>query len=68
MPREVFDREEFMKLAEGAAEVRVVRRGDKVKLKARRKRYLYTYVTDVKEAEEILEEIKERLRISIVEY
>ena len=67
MPREVFSRDEFLKLAEGAIEIRVVKRGERVKLKARRKRYLYTYVTDEEEANEILEILKKQ-KLNIVEY
>ena len=66
MPREVFSPEEILELAKGAKEVRIVRRGDKVKIKARRSRYLYTYVASPEEAEDIIKKIRE-LKVPIVE-
>lgn len=57
MPRQVFKKEEIIKLAEGAKECRIVRRKDKVKIKIRRSRMLYTYVADPKEVDEILNKI-----------
>ena len=44
-------------------ECRVVRRGDKVKLKVKTSKYLYTYVTDAKEAEEIIKKAEK-----VIEY
>lgn len=58
MPKQIFSPEEFRELISKAEECRVVRRGDKVKLKLRTKRYLYTYITTPDEADEILKEIK----------
>ncbi|MCS7141747.1 MAG: 60S ribosomal protein L38 [Candidatus Nitrosocaldus sp.] len=58
MPRQVFSKDELLRLAEGADECRVVRRGDKVKIKVRRSRYLYTYIANSSEADEILNRIK----------
>lgn len=64
LPRQVFSLDEFKALIPKAEECRVVRRGEKVKLKLRTKRYLYTYVTNTKEADEILKEVK----VKIVEF
>lgn len=58
MPRQVFSKDELLRLAEGARECRVVRRGEKVKIKIRRSRYLYTYIANSSEADEILSRIK----------
>ncbi len=58
MPRQVFDAKTFKELLEKAIEVRVVRRKDYVKIKARLKRMLYTYVTDEAEAEKLLKTVK----------
>ncbi len=58
MPRLVSSREEFERLLPMAKEVRVVRRGGKVKVKARLSRLLYTYVTNEEEANEILKGVK----------
>lgn len=58
MPREVRSEEEFRKLIEKASECRVVRRGEKVKLKLRTPKVLYTFVTTPEVAERILKEIK----------
>ncbi|MDW8276329.1 MAG: hypothetical protein RMJ59_08140 [Candidatus Nitrosocaldus sp.] len=58
MPRQVFSKDELLRLAEGADECRVVRREDKVKIKVRRSRYLYTYIANSSEADEILNRIK----------
>ncbi|RLF19764.1 MAG: 50S ribosomal protein L38e [Thermoprotei archaeon] len=58
MPKEIFDKEEFIKLSEVARECRVKRLGDIVKLKLRLRRYLYTIKVKPEEAEEILKRIK----------
>lgn len=58
MPRQVFNKDELLKLVEGAEKCRVVRRGDKVKIKVRKARYLYTYVASSSEADEILSRIR----------
>ncbi len=58
MPRQVFDAKTFKELLEKAIEVRVVKRKDYVKIKARLKRMLYTYVTDETEAEKLLKTVK----------
>jgi len=57
MPRQIFNKDELLRLAYGAKECRVVRRGDKVKIKIRRSRYLYTYVTNTSEADALLKQI-----------
>jgi hypothetical protein len=58
MPRQIFDAKSFRKLLEKAEEVRVVKREGYVKVKARLKRQLYTYVTDQNEAEKLLKIVK----------
>ncbi len=57
MPRQVFDKDEIVRLAENAQECRIVRGKDKVKIKVRRSRMLYTYVADTNEADEIINKI-----------
>jgi len=54
------DLEEFKRVAEKAIECRVVRdRKKKVgKLKARTKRYLYTYIAPLEKLDELVKEIK----------
>jgi large subunit ribosomal protein L38e len=46
MPKEIFDEEKFLELAEFAIHCRVKRVKDVVKLKLRTKKHLYTYKTD----------------------
>ncbi|MCX8191696.1 MAG: hypothetical protein N3F06_02675 [Nitrososphaerales archaeon] len=58
MPRQIFSSEEFIKLLEKATECRVVRRENKVKLKLRTPKLLYTYVTTPEEAENLLKNVK----------
>ncbi len=58
MPKQVFSKEDFLKMADGAIECLVVRRKDKVKLKLRRSRLVYTYVTNDSEANELLKSVK----------
>ena len=57
MPKEIFDPEEFIPLAEKAPECRVVRLVDETKLKLRTNRYLYTIKLDTSEAEELINKI-----------
>ncbi|GIU71367.1 MAG: hypothetical protein KatS3mg003_2157 [Candidatus Nitrosocaldaceae archaeon] len=57
MPKQVFDKDEIVRLADKAQECRIVRRKDKVKIKIRRSRMLYTYVANANEADEILNKI-----------
>ncbi len=57
MPRQIFNKDELLRLAHNAKECRIVRRGDKVKIKLRKSRYLYTYVTNTSEADALLKQI-----------
>lgn len=57
MPKQVTSKDELLKLAEKASECRIVRRNDKVKIKVRRSRMLYTYVANTNEADEIINRI-----------
>ncbi|MEM0075644.1 MAG: 50S ribosomal protein L38e [Nitrososphaerota archaeon] len=54
MPRQVFDAKLFKRLIEKADEIRVVRLKDAVKVKARTKKSLYTYVAEPSEADRLL--------------
>jgi hypothetical protein len=58
MPKQLFDKEDFIKLADDARECLVVRRKDKVKLKLRKARMMYIYVANDSEAEDLLKRIK----------
>ncbi|MCF2135833.1 MAG: 60S ribosomal protein L38 [Candidatus Thorarchaeota archaeon] len=58
MPKQIYDTEKFLEMSEDAVECRVKRGSDKVKLKLRTKRYLYTLIVDPQEAETILQRIK----------
>lgn len=58
MPKQVFNKEDFLKMADGATECLVVRRKDKVKLKLRKSRMMYIYVTNEPEANDLLKSIK----------
>ena len=60
MPVEVRSLEEFVKITERAVECRVkrARKGNVVKVKARTKRYLYTYKTTEDKLGEVLSKIK----------
>ncbi|KYH37081.1 MAG: Ribosomal L38e protein family protein [Candidatus Bathyarchaeota archaeon B23] len=58
MPREVFDPEEFLRIAERATECRIKRLGDAMKLKLRTSRYLYTLKINAEEGEKLLRRIK----------
>ncbi len=59
LPVEVKDLDELVKLAENARECRVYRNDRKgiAKIKVRRGRYLYTFVTNPDELESILEKL-----------
>ncbi len=57
MPKQVFNKDEIVRLAENAQECRVVRKKEKVKIKVRRSRMLYTYVANANEADDILNRI-----------
>ena len=59
MPVELKSLEDFVRVAEGAIECRIKRaRGGVVKIKARTKRYLYTYKTEESKLEEVLSKVK----------
>jgi hypothetical protein len=58
VPKQLFDKDEFLKMADDAIDCLVVRRKDKVKLKVRRSRRMYIYVTNESEADELLKRIK----------
>ncbi|MFX1276153.1 MAG: hypothetical protein ACFFBP_01815 [Promethearchaeota archaeon] len=57
MPREIFEEEKFLELAEYAVHCRVKSTKDVVKLKLRTKKILYTYKTDPASAERLLKNI-----------
>jgi len=67
VPRQVFSEEEFLRLAERAKEVRVVKRENYVKVKARLSGALYTLVLEPERAEAFLEQVK-RLGKPLTEY
>lgn len=54
MPKEIYDEEKFLELAEFAIHCRVKRVKDVVKLKLRTKKLLYTYKTDPATADRIV--------------
>lgn len=59
MPKEVKNKEEFLKLIPLAIECRVKQNENVIKIKLRTKRYLYTYkTTDQNEVKEILDQVK----------
>jgi large subunit ribosomal protein L38e len=58
MPKEIFDTEEFLALAEGASKCLVKRLGDVTKLKLRTGRYLYTIKLDPSEADDLLNRVR----------
>ena len=57
MPREIFDEEKFVELAEFAIHCRVKRIKDVVKLKLRTRKTLYTLKTDPDTAERLLKDV-----------
>jgi large subunit ribosomal protein L38e len=58
MPKEIFDEERFLNIAEQRAiHCRVKRKKDTVKLKLRTKKYLYTLKTDPSTAERLLNQV-----------
>lgn len=56
--KQIFNKDDFLELADDARECLVVRREDKVKIKLRRSRLMYVYVAQPSEADEILSKIK----------
>jgi len=65
MPIEIYDKEEFRKIAERAIECRVKRLKDVVKIKARTKRYLYTIKVKPEEADEFIKTLKCRRIVEV---
>lgn len=63
MPREVVDKEEFMKIIERAEEIRVkeLEKEGIAKVKARTKKYLYTIKIPLEQLDEFLQKIKEKV-------
>ena len=57
MPKEIFEEEKFLKLAEFAVHCRVKRKKDTVKLKLRTKKTLFTLKTSPESAERLLRQI-----------
>ena len=53
MPRQIMSKEEFDKLLPSATEIRVVKDGDKAKVKLRTKDQLYTYQTTSGDADSL---------------
>ncbi len=62
MPSEVLGVDEFVKLSQGAIHCRVRRSPDKVKLKLRTKRRLYTLKLDPSRVDEVLRSLKCEIR------
>ena len=58
MPREIKNKEDFAKLLEAATLVRVVKEGKNAKVKARTKNLLYTYKTNLEEADALTKGLK----------
>ena len=67
MPVEVSSLEDFVRVTERALECRVkkARRGGVVKVKARTRRYLYTYKTSEDKLEEVLSRVKCRRIVNV---
>jgi hypothetical protein len=64
LPRQIRDAEQFQKLVPKAQECRVTRSSSGVKIKLRTPEYLYTYLTNSDEAEDLLKSLK----VEIMEY
>lgn len=64
MPKEIKDKEQFDKLLKDADEVRVSRKGEEAKVKARTKDALYTFKTSTEEADSLVKGLK----APVVEY
>lgn len=58
MPKLIQTAEQFSELAAKAQECRVVRTKNEVRLKLRTPSYLYTYITNADEAEDLIKELK----------
>ena len=57
MPKEIFDEDKFLELADYAVHCRVKRVKETVKLKLRTKKHLYTYKTDPASADRLIKSI-----------
>jgi large subunit ribosomal protein L38e len=57
LPKQIYNEEDFLKYSEVAVHCRVKRIKDKVKLKLRTQKYLYTFKTDPATAERLLRSI-----------
>ena len=57
MPKEIFDKDEFIKLSKKATKCTVKKLGDETKLKLRTGRYLYTMKLDTSDADSLLGQI-----------
>ena len=57
MPREIFDEDKFLEIAEFSVHCRVKRLKKVVKLKLRTKKILFTYICDPATAESLLKRI-----------
>jgi len=57
MPKEIIDENQFIELSKIAIHCRVKRGKEDVKLKLRTKKYLYTYKTDIKTADDLINKI-----------
>ena len=64
MPKEIKQKDEFSKLLQNAILVRVVKKGDQAKVKARNRDLLYTFKTTSEEADALTKGIK----VTIEEY
>ena len=58
MPKEISNKEDFLKLLDQATEVRVLRSGENAKVKLRTRATLYTFKTTSEEAEALTKGIK----------
>jgi hypothetical protein len=58
VPRELKSKDEFEKLLENAAEIRVVKSGDEAKVKLRTKGGLFTFKTTSEEADALVKGTK----------
>ncbi len=65
MPKSITNVEQFEQLKSGASECRVVRSNKSVKLKLRTRNYLYTYVTNPDEAEDLIKGLK---NVEVIEF
>ena len=58
MPKQIHDIERFLEMTEDATECRVKRSSEKVKLKLRTTKYLYTLILEPQKAEEVIQRVK----------